>query len=485
MRAGDRIGGYSLIERLGEGGMGEVWRARHDNPRVVEGQGGDVAIKLIHAHYARNDKVRGRFHREVEIGLSLRHPSIVRSHGLVESGDDLGLVMEYVPGQTLDDWLHGCQGPIPWVEARPIFDQLLDALEYAHLHGVIHRDLKPSNVMRCPDGRIRVLDFGIARRRDSQITATRSGMGTVDYMAPEQYTHAKAVDARADMYALGMTLYQLLAGRLPWDPTTSEFEVMVKKSKETLPSPTEFFADIPPHVVRAIQACIHPDRDDRPTDVPALRRLLESGPHQAIKPKPKPKPKVPDPKPVVPDPEPVVPDPRPPDPPVHVLDHHQIRLDFLRVEGHIRALGTYFVARGVVSLLTGMGFMAGCVSELDRAYGEPELFAFMALCALPIGLVQLIAGSKLRNHINRSARGWGLALSILNLVAMPVGTVFGVIGLMVLYGKGADVVFSDNHAETRALTPEIRSPTAGWVWWLLGVLGFSVVVLMCAALGNL
>jgi serine/threonine protein kinase len=155
------------------------------------------------------------------------------------------LVMDLAEGRPLSEVIGQETGPIPWDRAWPMFKQMLDAVAYAHEHKVVHRDLKPENVILSPEGQLKVLDFGIAKDMEGGKTKTGTGMGTVDYMAPEQYTDASKVDQRADIYALGMTLYEMLAGRLPWDPVATEFQVMTLKSKGDFPPPTAFYPHIP------------------------------------------------------------------------------------------------------------------------------------------------------------------------------------------------------------------------------------------------
>jgi len=251
-RAGDTVGAYKLLEQLGEGGMGTVWRARHRSEAFAHRQGGDVALKLLHRQFAGNPAYVERFEAEGALGLSLDHPGIVKVHQLVVDAGTLGLVMELVEGDSLAHTIGRVTGPIPWSRARPLVEQLLDAVGHAHSRRVVHRDLKPANVMLQPGGRTKILDFGIAKELGRGLTRSGMGMGTIDYMAPEQYTDAGSVDRRADVYALGLTLYEMLAGRLPWEPTLSGFQVQQAKLRQDLPPPTAFYPNIPPGVVDAV-----------------------------------------------------------------------------------------------------------------------------------------------------------------------------------------------------------------------------------------
>jgi serine/threonine-protein kinase len=256
--------------------MGVVYRARHQDERFASQQGGDVAIKLIHAQYANNAGHVERFFREARLGMELSHPNLLRVYETVNESGRVGMVMAWAEGRPLSTMIGTETGPIPWDRAKSLVWQMLDAVAYAHGHGVIHRDLKPENVMVDVSGGVKVLDFGIAKTSQDQRTKTGTGMGTVDYMAPEQYTNAGQVDARADIYALGMTIYEMVAGRLPWASGLSEFEVLTAKGRGQVPQPTTHYPDIPAHVVRAVMACLSVSPEGRPSDVAALRWRLSA-----------------------------------------------------------------------------------------------------------------------------------------------------------------------------------------------------------------
>jgi serine/threonine protein kinase len=210
------------------------------------------------------------------MGLKLVHPGIVKVYDLVVgTGGTLAIAMELAEGRPLSDVIGMETGPIPWERAWPMFRQMLEAVSYAHEHNVVHRDIKPENVIVSSSGQLKILDFGIAKDMEGGKTKTGTGMGTVNYMAPEQYTDAKSVDQRADIYALGMTLYEMLAGRLPWDSGTTDFQVMTVKSKGELPPPTDFYSDIPPGVVQALQKAVEVDKAMRFSGVAAMAKALE------------------------------------------------------------------------------------------------------------------------------------------------------------------------------------------------------------------
>ena len=212
---GKSISHYRVTEKLGAGGMGEVYRA-HDE-RLER----DVALKVLPAHTLADETARKRFRNEALALSKLNHPNIATIYDFdTQDGVDF-LVMEYVEGTTVSEKLSN--GPLPEKEATKLGRQVADALEEAHEHGVIHRDLKPGNVMVTPKGQAKVLDFGLAKlvRPVSATTVTESltelpGVaGTFPYMAPEQL-QGQQVDARTDIYALGAVRYQMATGRRPF-----------------------------------------------------------------------------------------------------------------------------------------------------------------------------------------------------------------------------------------------------------------------------
>ena len=268
------VGAYRLLGLIGEGGMGAVYRGRHLSETMAERQGGDVAVKVMHPQYTRNPDYRDRFEREAALGMKLDHPGIVKVHDLVVDGGNLALVMDLIEGQPLSESIGEAAGPIPWNRAWPLFQRLLEAVGYAHDQGVVHRDIKPENILVTPDGEPHVIDFGIAKDVDGSGTRTGTGMGTVEYMAPEQYTDAKAVDRRADVYSLGMILYEMLAGRLPWDANAPQFRILEQKANKELMSPSAFVAGIPPEIVAALSPVLAAAPGARPAMTSAFANAL-------------------------------------------------------------------------------------------------------------------------------------------------------------------------------------------------------------------
>jgi serine/threonine protein kinase len=212
------VGPYVLLDPLGGGGMGQLFRARH---RLMERA---AALKRIRPDHQANPRMAERFLREVRAVAALSHPNIVTVYDFYQEGDDFYLAMELIQGTDLHASVDR-HGPLPVALACDYISQASLGLQHAHGRGVVHRDIKPSNLIVSPDGQVRIIDFGLARR-DSDPTITLSHiMGTRDYIAPEQAVDSHEVDGRADIYSLGCTLYHLLAGRPPFSHVHAEERV--------------------------------------------------------------------------------------------------------------------------------------------------------------------------------------------------------------------------------------------------------------------
>ena len=277
LTAGTTLGPYSVTAKIGEGGMGEVYQAR--DTKLDR----DVALKVLPEAFTSDPDRLARFEREAKVLASLNHPNIGGIHGLEDSGDVRALVLELVEGPTLADRI--AKGPIPLDEALPIAKQIAEALEVAHEAGVIHRDLKPANIKVRDDGTVKVLDFGLAKALDpaphgdpSQsptltAAATQMGviMGTAAYMSPEQ-AKGKTADRRADIWAFGCVLYEMLTGALPFPGgTVSEVLAEVLKSDpawDSLPEAT------PVPVGQVLRRCLQKDPKQRLHDVADLRLAM-------------------------------------------------------------------------------------------------------------------------------------------------------------------------------------------------------------------
>jgi eukaryotic-like serine/threonine-protein kinase len=244
LQIGDTAGDYEIIGELGAGGMGKVFRVRNLISDRID------AMKVLRPDLAADSGMGDRFLREIKVHASLVHPNIASLHTALRHGDSYLMIMELVEGRSLDRLISG--GPLDPAAGVDVIVQVLAALDYAHSHGVIHRDIKPANIIVKPDGVVKVTDFGIARTSlaPQKLTATGAVLGTPYYMAPEQLK-GLAADGRSDLYSVGVTLYEVLTGRRPFEGETS-YEIM-RGHLESKPAPPEQLAPlIPPEISQAI-----------------------------------------------------------------------------------------------------------------------------------------------------------------------------------------------------------------------------------------
>ncbi len=286
LSAGTKLGPYEIVSAIGAGGMGEVYRAR--DARLNR----DVALKVLPSTVAQDPDRVARFRREAQVLASLNHPNIAHIHGVEEdrgaSGEIHALVMELVEGPTLADRI--AQGPIPVADALPIARQIAEALESAHEQGIVHRDLKPSNIKVRDDGTVKVLDFGLAKALSADASgvsandvmnsptltarATQLGViiGTAAYMAPEQ-AKGRAVDRRADIWAFGVVLFEMLAGRRGYEAEDISETLAAVLTREVdwtvLPAAT------PARLKALIRECLVRDPKQRLRDIGEARRELQ------------------------------------------------------------------------------------------------------------------------------------------------------------------------------------------------------------------
>jgi serine/threonine-protein kinase len=275
---GKTLGKYRLVERLGRGGMAEVYRAFQ--PSLER----EVAIKVMHGYLAEDESFIGRFKREAKAVAALHHSHIVQVYDFDVEDDMYYMVMEHIEGETLKERLRRlyAQGrQMPLEEVARIFRSLCDALDYAHGQGRIHRDLKPGNVMFDGD-RLVLTDFGLATIvGGTRYTLEGSVIGTPAYMSPEQ-AQGKAGDVRSDIYALGVMLYESVTGQVPFDADTP-LAIIMKHVNEPLPMPSRVVVDLPPAVERVILKALAKAPDDRYQSAGALANALETAVKEDIR----------------------------------------------------------------------------------------------------------------------------------------------------------------------------------------------------------
>jgi serine/threonine protein kinase len=279
LSTGTKLSHYEIISQIGKGGMGEVYQAKDTM------LGRDVAIKVLPEEFAKDADRVARFQREAKLLASLNHPNIAAIYGLEEVDGTNFLVMELVEGNTLDDRIKS--GPIPVEEALKLALQIAEALEAAHEKGVIHRDLKPANIKVTPDGKVKVLDFGLAKAvagEQEQMNlsnsptlseaATQQGviLGTAAYMSPEQ-ARGKTVDKRTDIWAFGCVFYEMLTGKAAFQgEDITEILAAVVKSEvnlDLLP------ANIHPRVREVIIRCLQKEQKKRYADISEAQYEIE------------------------------------------------------------------------------------------------------------------------------------------------------------------------------------------------------------------
>jgi serine/threonine-protein kinase len=271
-------GRYRVLRKLGSGGMADVYAAEDRQ------LGRRVALKVLHRRFAEDEQFVERFRREASSAAGLQHPNIVAIFDRGEWDGTYYIAMELVDGRTLKDIIRD-KGPAPHAAAADITLQILRAARYAHKHGLIHRDIKPHNVLIDQDGRVRVTDFGIARAGTSDITETGSVMGTAQYLSPEQ-AQGRPVDARADLYAIGVVLYELLTGEVPFDAESPVTVALMQVSEPPVP-PHQLNPAIPADVEAVVLRALEKDPDRRFQTADEFITALES-PREVVPPPPPP-----------------------------------------------------------------------------------------------------------------------------------------------------------------------------------------------------
>jgi eukaryotic-like serine/threonine-protein kinase len=260
-------GRYKVVERLGSGGMADVFLAEDDQ------LGRKVALKLLHRRFSEDPGFVERFRREAQSAAGLQHPNVVSVYDRGAYDGTYYIAMEYLPGRSLKQLIRQ-EAPLDPVRAIDITIQILKAARFAHRHGVIHRDLKPHNVIVDDAGHVKVTDFGIARAGASDMTETGSIMGTAQYLSPEQ-AQGHAVSASSDLYSVGVVLYELLTGRVPFDAEAA-VTIALKHVSEAPTAPTQINPRIPPELEHVVMWTLNKNPADRPKDADELIAALEN-----------------------------------------------------------------------------------------------------------------------------------------------------------------------------------------------------------------
>jgi len=262
---GKRIGDYEILGVLGAGGMGQVFKVRNLISDRVE------AMKVLLPDLTGRQDLANRFLREIKVLAALNHPNIASLRTALTLDNQFVMVMEYVEGVTLASRLG--QGRIPVVEALNYIDQVLNALSYAHKQKVIHRDVKPANMMLTPQGVVKLMDFGIARSgTDRSLTSTGMTLGSLHYMSPEQ-VRGTAIDGRSDLYSVGVSLYEMVTGKPPFE-ADSDYSLMAAQLQKQPKPPVELLPQLPPGLNDVILTALQKDPANRFQMADAFRQAV-------------------------------------------------------------------------------------------------------------------------------------------------------------------------------------------------------------------
>jgi eukaryotic-like serine/threonine-protein kinase len=260
-------GRYKVLTRIGSGGMADVFCAEDQQ------LGRKVALKLLHRRFAEDGEFVERFRREASSAAGLQHPNVVGVYDRGEWDGTYYIAMEYLPGRSLKDVILQ-EAPIDPIRSIDLTVQILKAARFAHRRGIVHRDLKPHNVLVDDEDRVKVTDFGIARAGASDMTETGSIMGTAQYLSPEQ-AQGHAVSQASDLYAVGVILFELLTGHVPFD-AESAVSIALKHVSEAPPAPSVFDPSVPPALESIVLWAMEKDPAQRPADADAFIAALEA-----------------------------------------------------------------------------------------------------------------------------------------------------------------------------------------------------------------
>ncbi len=265
-QVGQRVGDYEIVQVLGAGGMGKVYKVRNTISDRFE------AMKVLLPDLAGDPDLADRFLREIKVQASLSHPNIASLYTAMRYENQLLMLMEFVEGSSIESLI--ANGPLPISQAIAYTVQVLDALSYAHSKGVVHRDIKPANMMVTPTGEVKLMDFGIARMKaDKRLTQTGRTLGSLYYMSPEQIRGEKELDARSDIYSLGIALYEVVTGKRPFE-ADSDFSIMAAHLNAPPTPPVEIDPRLPPQFSEIVLMALAKDPAGRFQSAAAFRAAL-------------------------------------------------------------------------------------------------------------------------------------------------------------------------------------------------------------------
>ena len=265
---GHVIGNYKILERIGEGGMGTVYKG------VDQMLEREVAVKVLRGDLAHRPKIAERFRSEAVTLARVNHPNVATLYSFLREGDEFFMIMEFVRGRPLDVLIEQ-NGALPLEQAVHWFEQALDGIHHAHRLGIVHRDIKPANIMITDAGMVKVMDFGIARvLGEARMTRTGHLIGTLEYMSPEQI-RGQDVDARSDIYALGILLYEMLTGQVPFQ-ADSDYDLMRAQIEQAPRTPAALMPHLPVQVEQVVMQALEKDPARRFQTAAAFREALEA-----------------------------------------------------------------------------------------------------------------------------------------------------------------------------------------------------------------
>ena len=355
----ERIGEYLVRRLVGEGGMGKVYEAEE---RLSKRR---VALKVLRPELAGSEDGRRLFLNEMQILAHLDHPGVVRCLACTESDGQLVMALEFLEGRTLRDYLNE-HGSLGWEDAVGIAVQIASALAAAHRQDppIVHRDLKPENVMILSDGTVKVMDFGIAKVLQELSKTTTHSVGTLQYMSPEQID-ATGIDARSDLYCLGLVLYEMLAGKAPFESASPRELLNLQCTAEPPPLPEEVRASLPRGIERLLLEMLEKAPDDRPGSAADVLHDLEPfAPAAPAPPRSGPAKKKTEPMPAAEKPEPKPAEPKPAEP--------KPRADTIALVEKASAPREVSARTGIFVVLA-LSIVAGIVAYVVRAQSSADV----------------------------------------------------------------------------------------------------------------